>query len=183
VQAIRLSATTAVIAVLALVAGPCAPARAQQQQQQQLCTPEQTVAALDQYCESVPEAGGPVSSQIGGRPASSTPLGSVLPSRDIARLRNAGGAAGRALLLLPVVAPVGSSPAARAQRRLSLRAARRVVGRRKLPGEQVDPLTVATGLAEAGNDVVGGAFRWGLVVCTAGFAGIGWLRIRTRFRV
>jgi hypothetical protein len=183
VQAIRLSATTAVLAVLAMVAAPCAPARAQQQQQQQqLCTPEQTVAALDQYCESVPEAGGPVSTQIGGRPASSMPLASVLPSRDVARLRKAGGAAGRALLLLPVVAPVGSSPVS-AQRRLALRVARRVIGRRKLRGEQVDPQTVVTGLVDAGNDVLGGAFRWGLVLCTAGFAGIGWLRIRTRFRV
>jgi hypothetical protein len=171
------------LAVLAMVAAPCAPARAQQPQQQQLCTPEQTVAALDQYCESVPEAGGPVSSQMGGRPASSRPLASVLPSRDIARLQKAGGSGGRALLLLPVVAPIGSSPVARAQRRLALKVARRVVGRGKLRGEPVDPQTVVTGLVDAGNDVLGGAFRWGLVVCTAGFAGIGWLRIRTRFRV
>jgi hypothetical protein len=177
VQAIRLSATTAVLAVLAAGA-TAAPARAQHPPAP-FCPPDQSVAALDQYCESLPEAGGPVSSQTGGRPASSTPLGRVLPARAVTTLRAIGGAGGRALLLMPVVAPIGSSPAARAQRRLVRRFAPRVAAE-DLSAKPVAPGTVLRGLAGARDAVLSGAFRWGLLVCTLGFAGIGWLRIRAK---
>ena len=42
---------------------------------------------------------------------------------------------------------------------------------------------VASGLASAAPDVVDGAFRWGLVICSLALSGLAWLRFRTRLRL
>jgi hypothetical protein len=55
------------------------------------------------------------------------------------------------------------------------------LGQLDAPGRTVE--SVANSLATAGGNVVGGAFRWGLVICTLGMAGMTWFRFRARLRI
>ena len=170
-----LRVATAAAAALALAApGPAAAAA---------CPPEQTVAALDQYCESLPTPGGvaaPTDEGEGGLPMGR--LRSVLPPKQVKQLRKAGPAA-RALLELPTVAPLARAFMTPAERRRVDLGARKVVASGILDRRKGDVNGVASGLASAAPDVVGGAFRWGLVICTLALSGLAWLRFRTRLRL
>ena len=168
VDAKRLLRTaTAVAAVMALAgASPAAAAE---------CLPDQTVAALDQYCDTpVSMLGVPASSDAGAH--AMRPLSLALPPADAARLRKAGPAA-RALLLLPTVAPLAGAHVSAAERR------RAAIGAHELEHRDAEARNFAKGLASAASDVVGGAFRWGLVICSLGLAGMSWLRLRSRLKL
>jgi hypothetical protein len=171
----RLRTATTLAAAVAL-AGPSPAAAAP-------CPPEQTVAALDQYCESLPTPGGvaaPTAEGPGG--LAMAPLRSVLPPKQVKRLREAG-PAGMALLELPAVAPLARAPMTRAERRRADLGARKVVASGTLDSRKGDVVSVASGLASAAPDVVGGVFRWGLVICSLGLSGVAWLRFRSRLRL
>jgi hypothetical protein len=170
-----LKAATAVSAVAAL-AGP-APAVAAP------CQPDQTVAALDQYCESLlTPVGVAAPADAGPDAVRARPLSSVLPRTEVERLRAAGPAA-KALLLLPAVAPLARGPATPAERRRARVSARRVIASGELDAAEGDVRSFTTGLTSAAGDVVGGAFRWGLVICSLGLTGLTWIRFRSRLRL
>jgi hypothetical protein len=103
----------------------------------------------------------------------------VLARREVAMLRNSG-PEGRALLLLPVVAPVRPTP--EQQRRI------RTTGRRALRSVTIDapnvtPETVVSGVTAVGERTLASVFQWALLLCTVGFAGMAWLRFRTRLKL
>jgi hypothetical protein len=147
----------------------------------QTCTPDQSVAVLDQYCDALPTSSGASAPGV-GQHASGPPLMDVLAPPAVARLRESG-SAGKALLLLAAMAPVGRGPAAAERRSEVRRAAREVVASGDLDAPTGDAESLATGLAKASGNVIGGAFRWGLVISTLGLAGMSWMRFRTRLRV
>jgi hypothetical protein len=170
-----LRTATAVSAVVAL-AGPTPAAAAP-------CLPDQTVAVLDQYCESLlTPVGVAAPRDAGPGGVRARPLSVALPPSDAAQLRKAGPAA-KALLLLPAVAPLARGPVTAAERRRTRAAARRVIASGELDANKDDVRSFATGLASAAGDVVGGAFRWGLVICSLGLAGMTWFRFRSRLRL
>lgn len=170
----RLIAATTLSAAVALAA-PSAMAAP--------CLPEQTVAALDQYCEALPTpVGAAAPTSAGSGNVVMRPLSAALPPRVADRLRQAGPAA-RALLLLPVVAPLARAPMTEAERRRGDRGAREVIDSGPLESRKGNVSSVASGLAIAAPDVVGGAFRWALVVSSLGLAGMAWLRLRSRLRL
>ena len=173
VDAKRLLRTaTAVAAVMALAGA--SPAAAE-------CLPDQTVAALDQYCDTpVSMLGVPASSDAGAH--AMRPLSLALPPADAARLRKAGPAA-RALLLLPTVAPLAGAHVSAAERRRAAIGAHEVIASGQLEHRDAEARNFAKGLASAASDVVGGAFRWGLVICSLGLAGMSWLRLRSRLKL
>jgi hypothetical protein len=148
----------------------------------QTCTPDQSVAVLDQYCDALPTSSGPSAPTGAGQHASGPQLMDVLAPPAVARLRESG-SAGKALLLLAAMAPVGPGPGAAARRSEVRRAARDVVASGDLQAPTGDAESLATGLAKASGNVIGGAFRWGLVISTLGLAGMSWMRFRTRLRV
>ncbi|MEP6689185.1 MAG: hypothetical protein ABJC36_12625 [Gemmatimonadales bacterium] len=166
-------AATAVAVVVALAAPRPAAAAS--------CLPDQSVAALDQYCESLlSPVGGTAPTWTGSGMMNLRPLNSVLPRSEVEQLRTSG-PAGKALLLLPAVAPLAGGPlTASERRRTRIRASRASAtsGALGSTGDQVRGF--ATGLAAAAGDVLGGAFRWGLVICSLGLAGMTWLRFRSR---
>jgi hypothetical protein len=170
-----LRAATISAAAVALVGpGPAAAAA---------CPPEQTVAALDQYCESLPMPGGvagPTDEGEGEVPRGR--LRSVLPPKQVKQLRRAGPAA-RALLELPAVAPLARAFMTPAERRRADLGAREVIASGTLERRRGDVGSVASGLASAAPDVVGGTFRWGLVICSLALSGLAWLRFRTRLKL
>jgi hypothetical protein len=151
-----------------------------------MCQPAPDVAALDQYCDSLPSADGQEKPLAAAGPRQ-MPLSRALPARTVARLRNSGPEA-KALLLLPVVAPVRRDRQERERIRAS---ARKVLRTTRLEAPKVSPEAVVSGTAEAvvagltgtGGNGPGGAFRWGLLVSTLGFAGMAWLRFRTRLKL
>jgi hypothetical protein len=172
----RLLKTATAVSAVAALAGPSPAAAAP-------CLPDQTVAVLDQYCESLLTPVGvaaPIDAGPGGVRA--RPLSVVLPRSEVERLRKAGPAA-KALLLLPAVAPLARGPVTPAERRRARAGARRVIASGQLDATKDDVRSFATGLASAAADVVGGAFRWGLVICSVGLAGMTWLRFRSRLRL
>jgi hypothetical protein len=146
----------------------------------QTCTPDQSVAVLDQYCDALPTSSGPSAPTGVGQHASGPQLMDVLAPPAVARLRESG-SAGKALLLLAAMAPVGRGPGVAASG--VRRAARDVVASGDLHAPTGDAESLATGLAKASGNVIGGAFRWGLVISTLGLAGMSWMRFRTRLRV
>jgi hypothetical protein len=145
--------------------------------QQPTCEPSPDVAALDQYCDFLPSAEGevtPLSAAVG---PTQMALNRALPSRDAKRLRDAG-PEGRALLMLPAIAPV------RPDVRRRLRdTAEDVLRSTDLDPPKVTPEAVVSGLGAAGGQALGGVFQWGLLICTVGFAGMAWLRFRTRLKL
>jgi hypothetical protein len=146
-----------------------------------VCLPDQTVAVLDQYCETpLNMIGVPAPSDSGADRAKA--LSVALPPAEASRIRQAG-PAGRALLLLPAAAPLASAGVTRAERRRAAAGARKVVssGQLKRPASEVRGF--ANGLVAAAGDAVDGAFRWGLVICSFGLAGMSWLRLRTRLKL
>ena len=110
------------------------------------------------------------------------PLSVVLPPTAVEQLREAGPAA-KALLLLPAVAPLAGAPVTPAERRRARVGARRVIASGTLDATEGNARSFATGLASSAGDVVGGAFRWGLVICSLGLAGMSWFRFRSRLRL
>jgi hypothetical protein len=170
-----LKAATAVSAVAAL-AGPTPAVAAP-------CQPDQAVAVLDQYCESLlTPVGVAAPADAGPNAVPARPLSVVLPRTEVARLREAGPAAS-ALLLLPAVAPLAGGPATPAERRRARVGARRVIASGQLDAAEGDVRSFTTGLASAAGDVVGGAFRWGLVICSLGLTGMTWFRFRSRLKL
>jgi hypothetical protein len=147
----------------------------------QACTPTQTVAVLDQYCDIVPTAGGAVPPTGSDAPRGPS-LGAMLPRQTVTRLRQSGPEA-MALLQLTVPMPVAQTPAATARELRTSRAARDRVASGKLDAPKRIVESVAGGLTAAGSNVVGGTFRWGLVICTLGLAGMTWFRFRARLRI
>ena len=170
----RLLRTATAVSAVAALAGASPAAAAP-------CLPDQTVAVLDQYCETpLNLIGVPAPSDAG--PGKARALSVALPPVEAERLRKAG-PAGRALLLLPVVAPLpgpGAPPAARRQAALR---AHEVIASGQLDNHESKAERFANGLAAAAGDVVDGAFRWGLVICSFGLAGMAWLRFRTRLKL
>jgi hypothetical protein len=169
----RLTTTAALLGALAAGTLPAASASAQG------CTPQSSVAALDQYCASLPTSGG--ASRPSGSAAPS--LSSALPKREVSQLR-AAGTAGQALLAVPSGAPLSSAAAERAVD--SLPATRRAVENAR-DAETDSPArklsTAAKTLATEAPDVLGGAFRWGLTISTLGIAAMAWLRFRGRVKL
>jgi hypothetical protein len=172
----RLLRTATAVSAVAALAGPSPAAAAP-------CLPDQTVAVLDQYCESLlTPVGVAAPTDAGPGAVAARPLSVVLPRTEVERLRKAGPAA-KALLLLPAVAPLARGPVTPAERRRARAGARRVIASGELDATKDDVRSLATGLASSAADVVGGAFRWGLVICSVGLAGMTWLRFRARLRL
>jgi hypothetical protein len=42
---------------------------------------------------------------------------------------------------------------------------------------------VVSGVAAVGEGTFAGVFQWALLLCTVGFAGMAWLRFRTRLKL
>jgi hypothetical protein len=167
---------TTCVACVALAAGWPAGAYAADPS----CQPSQEVAALDQYCDFLPTPEGDEQpTNLAASPTPSTPVSRALPRREVAMLRDSG-PAGRALLLLPVVAPV--RPTAE-QRRRTQAIRRRTLGSTALDAAEVTPKTVVSGVAAVGEGTFAGVFQWALLLCTVGFAGMAWLRFRTRLKL
>ena len=172
----RLTRTATVFAAVVALALPSTPAQAQ------VCQPQPPVAALDQYCDSLPSPDGRPQ-RVGPNPRQSAPpLSDTLPPQEVAKLRRAGAAAS-ALLLLPTNAPVGRGAAAAERKRQALRQARTVIASGKLDAPAGQAQTAVTTLATASPDVLGGTFRWGLVASTLGLAAVAWLRFRGRLKI
>ena len=173
----RVTRLAVALSVVIAVAGP----RAARAQEPVLCLPNQSVAVLDQYCDALITPGGssqPIGSKGGGKP-----LSKVLPAKEVRELRKAG-RAGQALLALTVTATAPSAPGAptpRVRRRMA--AARRAVQPEKLKPPATDVVSITSGVVSVSGDVLGGAFRWGLVICTLGLAGMTWLRFRTHLKL
>ena len=146
------------------------------------CIPDQTVAALDQYCDALPNPAGAGPPRPAGAPAP-RPLRDVLSPKQAERLRDAG-PAGMAVLLLPIVSPLARAPLTLKERRRAERATDSLVRPGSLDTrDQDDVATVAAGMASAAEGVLGGAFRWGLVISSLGIAALTWLRLRSRIRL
>ena len=173
----RVTRTVAALSVAVAVAAPPA-ARAQETAQ---CLPNQSVAVLDQYCDALVTPGG--SSQPIGSKGRGRPLSEALPWQEVKQLRESG-RAGKALLTLTVsstmVAKPGPAPP-RVRRRMA--EAGQAVRPQKLKPPAADVVSISSGVVSVGDDVIGGAFRWGLVICTLGLAGMTWLRFRTRLKL
>ncbi|MEA2134466.1 MAG: hypothetical protein QOC68_2375 [Solirubrobacteraceae bacterium] len=170
-----LKVATAVSAVAAL-AGPSTAVAVP-------CPPDQTVAALDQYCESLlTPVGVAAPAEAGPDAVRARPLSVALPRTEVELLRAAGPAA-KALLLLPAVAPLARGQDTPAERRRARAGARSVLASGQLDAKEGDVRGFTTGLASAAGDVVGGAFRWGLVICSLGLTGMTWFRFRSRLRL
>jgi hypothetical protein len=176
VDAKWLKRTGAVLAASASFAGTSAPAVAQP------CPPEETVAVLDQYCDILPTAGGGIAPTAGSDATPAPPLATMLPQRTVKRLRQLGPEA-RALLKLTVPMPVAQTPGATARERQTSGVARDRANSGELDTPESDVESLATGLGTAGGDMLGGTFRWGLVICTLGLAGMTWFRFRARLRI
>jgi hypothetical protein len=144
------------------------------------CQPSEDVAALDQYCDSLPTPEGDEQSIIlDGQPTPRMPVSRALPRREVKLLRESGPEA-RALLLLPVVAPIRATP----EQRERIRATReRALRSTTLDAPEVTPKTVVSGVAAVGEGTLAGVFQWALLLCTVGFAGMAWLRFRTRLKL
>jgi hypothetical protein len=144
------------------------------------CQPSQEVAALDQYCDFLPTPEGDEQpTNLAASPTPSTPVSSALGTREVAMLRDSG-PAGRALLLLPVVAPVRAT----AEQRRRIRATgARALRSTTLDAPNVTPKTVVSGVTAVGEGTFAGVFQWALLLCTLGFAGMAWLRFRTRLKL
>jgi hypothetical protein len=172
----RLTRTATAFAALVAFALPTAPAQAQ------LCVGRPPVAALDQYCDALPTSDGRPQ-PVGARPGGPSPaLRDTLPRETVAQLR-AAGAGASALLLLPTAAPIGRGAAAAERRSRALREAQSVMASGELDAPAGPPGTAVAKLATASPDVLGGAFRWGLVASTLGLAAVAWLRFRERLKL
>jgi hypothetical protein len=169
---LRLRSAIAVSAVVAL-AGPSTAAAA-------TCMPDQTVAVLDQYCETPLSLIG-IAAPSDAKRRTAKSLSVALPPAAASRLRKAGPAA-RALLLLPVIAPLPGAGVPPQERRRTAEKARRVLESGKLEKRQSETRSLAQGVAAAAGEVLDGAFRWGLVICSFGLAAMSWLRLRARLR-
>ena len=172
-------ATTAAAVSAAMALASPSPARAQEAV---TCLPDQAVAVLDQYCDALITPGG--SSQAIGSKGGGKSLSEVLPAADVRRVRGAG-RAGKALLALTVASTVSlreGAPAAPRVRRQRA-AARRAVAPERLKPPATDVASITSGVVAVSGDVLGGTFRWGLVICTLGLSGMAWLRFRTRLKL
>jgi hypothetical protein len=168
--------TTTCVAFVALAAGLPAGAHAADP----ACQPSEDVAALDQYCgDSLPSPDGAEQPVNADHPTQRTPMSRALPRREVAMLRKSG-PEGRALLLLPVVAPVRPTP--EQQRRIRT-TSRRALRSTTLDAPKVTPETVVSGVTAVGERALAGVFQWALLLCTVGFAGMAWLRFRTRLKL
>jgi hypothetical protein len=170
----RLTTTAAVLS--AFVAGtlPAAPASAQG------CLPQSTVAALDQYCASLPSSDG-APQPVGSGGGSATPLSAMLPKHEVSKLR-AAGMAGQALLSVPS----GGARPSRATVERSLPATRKAAEQARSEEKSAAARTLGTAartLATDAPDVLGGAFRWGLTISTLAIAAMAWLRFRGRIKL
>jgi hypothetical protein len=173
----RLMTASGLVAAIVLGAPPAAFA-----QGPAICLPNQSVAVLDQYCDALTDPSG--SSQPIGSKAPGKPLSKVLPAREVRELR-ASGRAGKALLTLTVSTPMTSAPGsvATSPSRPQLAEARRAAVPEKLKPPSGSVASITSGVVAVSRDVLGGAFRWGLVICTLGLAGMTWLRLRTRLKL
>jgi hypothetical protein len=164
----RLRGTAIAVLVIAWCSLPAGVAAARPNQGPN-CPPQPNVSALDQYCAALPGASGQQPS--GPDQPQQQPLSATLPRRVIRQLRS-DGAAASALLTVPAGAMPSQDPAER-------RAAPKVQAAVERAVNPTPPQAVAA-LATAAPDVLGGAFRWGLVTSTLGIVGLAWLRFRAR---
>jgi hypothetical protein len=169
---------TCAICLLAMPA-PAASA-AEQSFQATTCQPNQTVAALDQYCDFLPTSAG-ASTPMGPSQEQRRRLEHVLTPEEAEQLREAG-VPGKVLLVMPTLSPVTPQQARAALRRRDELERKRLVPA-KDGAKDRDIRKLAEGVASAAGDAVGGAFRWGLVLSSLGLAGISWLRFRSRLRI
>jgi hypothetical protein len=168
-------------AIVVLAASAVSAPGASAQSPSGTCAPNQTVAALDQYCDFLPTSAG-ASTPLGSGPAEAKPLKDALTPEQAERLRKAG-MPGKVLLVMPTLSPITPEQAKAAERRRAeLRREGLVPTKRDAP-EKDDLGQVAAGVASSAADIVGGAFRWGLVICSLGVAGMTWLRFRSRLKI
>lgn len=168
------------VSAICLLTASAPPAGAAETSQGSTCRPDQDVAALDQYCDFLPTSASG-STPTGSARAKQRSLEQSLTTAEAERLRKAG-MPGKVLLVMPTLAPVTPEQARAALRRRDELRSRRLVPAVKEPRER-DVRRLAEGMVSAAGDVVGGAFRWGLVLSSLGLAGIAWLRFRSRLRV
>jgi hypothetical protein len=166
----RLAINVAVSTVIALAALPSAGASAQ------TCQGQPDVAALDQYCASLPSSSG-AAQPVGANGRSAPALRTALPPADVSQLRNAG-TAGQALLSVPAGAPMSRAGAERSASARTLRATTKAA--RPSGG---DGTLIARTLVSAAPDALGGAFQWGITITTLGIAAMAWMRYRGRTKL
>jgi hypothetical protein len=164
----RLAINVAVCTVIALATLPSARASAQ------TCQGQPDVAALDQYCASLPSSSG-ASQPVGANGHTAPALRTALPQADVAELRNAG-VPGQALLSVPSGAPM--SPASPERSAPALRATTKAARPRGGDGA-----LIARTLVAAAPDALGGAFQWGITMTTLGIAAMAWMRYRGRTKL
>jgi hypothetical protein len=174
VRAKRLLATTICLLTLPAADAAAAPTSV-------TCRPDQTVAALDQYCDFLPTSAG-ASTPMGGGGAQPRPLERELTPEQAQELRE-GGTPGKVLLVMPTLSPVTPEQARTALQRREELTRRRLIPSKHDGAGRRDIRKVAEGVASAAGDVIGGAFRWGLVLSSLGLAGLTWLRFRSRLRI
>ena len=134
----------------------------------QTCASAPGTSALDQYCETIPSAGG---GSATGNPGT-TAGRSDLPRSEIDRLER-DGAVGQGLLHLAVVTTSGSGP------RASGRAGARASGRAADEVPSSDPLSAVTS-AVADGPTLSPALPLVLLLIAVLAGAVAWLRARTR---
>jgi hypothetical protein len=154
-------------AVTVLAAQPAAAQR---------CVAPPGTAAIEQYCETVPDASG-------GRPADSGGVADATASNPVPaetiRQLDASGESGRDLsrVLRAGTSPARARGTARARR--SAPRARRSAPRRARPADAAPPAANpldAVGSAFSRGGTVGDGFAWILLAIAAGMGGAAWLR-------
>ena len=68
------------------------------------------------------------------------------------------------------------------QRRRILTTSREALRSTTLDAPKLTPETVVSGVTAVGERPLAGVFQWALLLCTVGFAGMAWLRFRTRLK-
>jgi hypothetical protein len=150
----------AAVAVTSLALAASAPASWAQAAP---CKAPSDTSAIDEYCETLPAAGGDSPSGPGARKGGAA-LGRTLPRRTATELKRS--AAGRALL---------RSPAPRRSERPS---AERGGGGAPAPTAPSENPLGAVRQAVGSGTSAGPLFAWALLAVAVGLAGLAWLRRR-----
>jgi hypothetical protein len=146
------------------------------------CEAPPGTSGIDQYCETVPAAGGDQGTRGGGH--SGRRLGDSLPRHTAAALRRSGGA-GKAILGLSTGSGQGSNTGNRGGNAAKGSTGAGSHGRSTAHGSQFtapagrsdNPLQAIRSAVTSGGSA-GPGFVWILVILGAIMAGLGWLRYR-----
>lgn len=160
----RLFLLVGVAGLLAIPAGASA----------QSCEAPPGTGAVDQYCETIPDAGGDRGASDPGPTRSREPL----PASTRQALRS-GGSEAQALGEL-LEGPSGERPGSDAGRRGDNERGRAGLSTRRVEEPSGDPFSALTASIGQGDETVGGAFVWILVALTLLVLSLAWLRFRRR---